>query len=449
MYLITLEGGDGSGKGTATQILAEILESEFTFSEVAVTAEPRRNHTLGKLAVEAVRTGEAGPEQEAGFFAADRLDHSHTWILPRLSQGAVVISERNVHSSLVYQGVVGDLGVERIAALNSAAMLPDLTIWLDCEPDVALERISKGTLRMVENKAEYFETDEYQVKIRAGFGELFDAGCPAPFDRGVCIGPVMNHGSESDLRNEMKRIIRRFLHRRKAPLNVNAEAVECNLLSKIIGRRSGQRYLLGLGIEPEITPEAWLEESAPWRVLATASELYREAWEATPEAHRSTVPNSPLSHTVASIVGTLSLLPGADAADLRSNLGPVRFVSVRHTHRVLKFLHEQQGWVRRHKPLLGREAQRAELRPDWQAFGRLSLALWPLRKMMSNQRRTNPDGNWRDILSQILRDGDDVVESAALAACARLAILGSGEEGVHPPSNSDELRRWYRGSKRS
>jgi hypothetical protein len=302
---------------------------------------------------------------------------------------------------------------------------------------------------MVENKAEYFETDEYQVQIRAGFGQLFDAGCPPPFDQGVCVGPIMNHGSESDLRNEMKQIIRRFLHQRRMPLNVDPEVVECNLLSNIIDRRSGQRYLTGLGFEPQITTEGWLEESAPWRILATASELYREAWEATPELSRSTVPNSPLSHSVASIVGTLSLLPGADAAELRSNLGPVRFVSVRHTHRVLKFLHEQQGWVRRHRPLLGRDAQRAELRPDWQAFGRLSLALSPLRKMMSNQRRTNPDGNWRDLLSQILRDGDELVKSAALASCARLAILGSGDEGVQPPSNSDELRRWYRGSRSS
>ena len=73
MYLITLEGGDGSGKGTATKMVSEILLKEASFTSVEVTAEPRRNHPLAKLAVESVRTGDAGPLQEAGFFAADRL----------------------------------------------------------------------------------------------------------------------------------------------------------------------------------------------------------------------------------------------------------------------------------------------------------------------------------------------------------------------------------------
>ncbi len=118
MYLITLEGGDGSGKGTATKMVEEILLKEASFTSVDVTAEPRRNHPLGRLAVESVRTGVAGPLQEAGFFAADRLDHSHMWIRPRLAMGSVVISERNVHSSLVYQGIVGYLGLEQVARQN-------------------------------------------------------------------------------------------------------------------------------------------------------------------------------------------------------------------------------------------------------------------------------------------------------------------------------------------
>ena len=128
MYLITLEGGDGSGKGTATKMVAEILEQEGSFTSIQVTAEPRRTHPLGRLAVEAVRTGDAGPLQEAGYFAADRLDHSHMWIRPRLVLGAAVVSERNVHSSLVYQGIVGDLGLKEVARLNANALIPDLSL---------------------------------------------------------------------------------------------------------------------------------------------------------------------------------------------------------------------------------------------------------------------------------------------------------------------------------
>ena len=63
------------------------------------------------------------PEEEAGLFAADRLDHSHGWILPRLNEGKAVVCGRNIHSSLVYQGIVGGIGLEKAAQINSAALI--------------------------------------------------------------------------------------------------------------------------------------------------------------------------------------------------------------------------------------------------------------------------------------------------------------------------------------
>ena len=92
MYLITVEGGDGSGKGEAVRILTELL-AYYPFNEVHRTHEPRRHSDLGKLALEAVKVGDKTPLQEAGLFAADRLDHSHTWIKPRLERGEVVVSD--------------------------------------------------------------------------------------------------------------------------------------------------------------------------------------------------------------------------------------------------------------------------------------------------------------------------------------------------------------------
>ena len=55
MYLITIEGGDGSGKGLATKVVSEVLQKEFSFTSVEVTGEPRREHPLGRLAIDAVR----------------------------------------------------------------------------------------------------------------------------------------------------------------------------------------------------------------------------------------------------------------------------------------------------------------------------------------------------------------------------------------------------------
>ena len=98
MYLITVEGGDGSGKGLATQMIAEILHQEFTFSGIDVTAEPRRDAELG-FTVEAVE-----PVKRACgliYFAADRMDHSHTWI-DLLSRGMQWLV--NAMSFSLYQG---------------------------------------------------------------------------------------------------------------------------------------------------------------------------------------------------------------------------------------------------------------------------------------------------------------------------------------------------------
>ena len=82
-------------------------------------------------------------------------------LIPQLvGKGDLVISDRNIHSSLIYQGVVGELGLEQVAKMNAAAMIPDLVIWIDCDPAKAMKRITTGTLRMAgSNKQEYFEAE--------------------------------------------------------------------------------------------------------------------------------------------------------------------------------------------------------------------------------------------------------------------------------------------------
>ena len=449
MYLITLEGGDGSGKGTATKMVAEILQQEGAFTSIQVTAEPRRTHPLGRLAVEAVRTGDAGPLQEAGYFAADRLDHSHMWIRPRLVLGAAVVSERNVHSSLVYQGIVGDLGLKEVARLNANALIPDLTIWVDCEPEIALKRINEGTLRMsTVNKTEYFETDELQARIRVGFHQLLGGkvAMPEPFDQGRIEGPIMNHGTESDLETALRTVIRRFLRSSPTPLNVTTQEVEMALLKQSMEAQDGQQTL-DVGGEPKRYHEEWLNSIQPWRVLSSAHSMYAAAWENADEKLAAQVPRSAISRTVFSIVGTLSLVPSADVRQLRASLGPVRSISHRHTQRMLQFLDSQQGWIRRHRRIHGREAPRAELRPDWLAFGRMALILAPLRPWIDEwTKKTDTQLRWRDALSQILNDADHDVQAAAWMSIERFKAIGTGLDAArHPPKDIDDLKRWYRG----
>ena len=161
-------------------------------------------------------------EQEAGLFAADRLDHSHGWILPRLKEGRAVVSERNVHSSLVYQGIVGGLGVDRVAHLNSASLIPDLCIWVDCDPEIAIGRISNETLRGLSNKEEYFETTKLQRQIRSGYNKLLsgEIHIPVPFDMGAVVGPIVNEGSVKEFRKEITQVVRAFMHSIPTPVNV-------------------------------------------------------------------------------------------------------------------------------------------------------------------------------------------------------------------------------------
>jgi len=140
---IALEGGDGAGKSTQARLLATSLTD--TGHEVILTREPG-----GTPAAEAIRAIVLSPEfdgldarAEALLFAAARSEHVHRLIRPALERGAIVISDRFVDSSIAYQGVARDLGVEVIAEINLWAtqnLLPDLTVLLDVEATAGLDR---------------------------------------------------------------------------------------------------------------------------------------------------------------------------------------------------------------------------------------------------------------------------------------------------------------------
>ncbi|MDG1540046.1 MAG: dTMP kinase [Candidatus Thalassarchaeaceae archaeon] len=443
MYLFSIEGGDGSGKGLATQIVHEVLQSEFCFRSVEVTAEPRRDHALGRLAIDSVRRQTLSPEQEAGLFAADRLDHSHGWILPRLQEGRAVVSGRNVHSSLVYQGIVGGIGLERTAQINSAALIPDLCIWVDCDPEIALERISKGTLRDLSSKEEYFETSELQIRIRDGYRQLLsgEMEMPTPFDMGAILGPISNEGTQNQLHNSLREAIRSFMNSRPTPINVEMEQVDQLQIRAIVRESQNQSTLPDIGITPPKTKLGWLDGDAPWKVLKSAQESHKKSLSSMEKEHHN-YPKNILNHSMSSICGTLSLINSAEISELRSSMGPVRCVSKRHTQRIIRFLKEL-GWVYRRKNLVGREAPKSQLREEIFPFGRLVLAIWPLRKEISKWQSLNPGTHIRFSLGQMAKSGRH--ERALMETISRLSILGSGIEGRQSPENIESLVDWWLG----
>lgn len=443
MYLFAIEGGDGSGKGLATKMLSDVLDREFSFLSVDSTAEPRRDHPLGRLAIDSVRKRSMTPEQEAGLFAADRLDHSHGWILPRLSEGRAVVSERNIHSSLVYQGIVGRLGVERVAHMNAAALVPDLCIWVDCDPEIAIKRIQRETLRGISNKEEYFETTDFQIKIRDGYRSLLsgETEMPTPFDMGAILGPISNESSEQHFRRVLTDGIRSFLHKRPAPINVDQEEVDQHQILLMVRSSKGQSTLGDLGLEPSKRKSDWLRGSSPWKILKSAQDSHEGVLSSASEKELLYMPKNILNHSVSSICGTLSLLHSADVSELRSAMGPVRCISERHTQRIIKFLHDHSAWVSQHKTLIGREAPRSQLKDEHFPFGRLILAIWPFRGAISKWQATNPKTHIRFSMGQIIRTGR--YASAVSETLSRLSILGCGVDGQTPPRSEKGLVDWW------
>ena len=445
MYLISVEGGDGSGKGEAARILAELL-SEFPFPDVVSTHEPRRHSELGKLALSSVKLGDKTPLEEAGLFAADRLDHSHTFIRPLLASGCVVISDRNIHSSLIYQGVVGELGLEQVAKMNAAAMIPDLVLWIDCDPKKAMKRIKTGTLRMTSEKQEYFETKEIQTTIRKGFHDLLagEVTVPAPFNQCHVVGPILNEGGLDELRSSLRSELRRFFNRKPSPLNVDGDEVDRTLLNQLVRDVKKQTRLPGAPQERTAIHIGWLSGKSPAEWMQEAEDNWP-----TQTAQEHDVPATPFAHSCWSILGTLSLMVGSsEVPRLHASLGPIRMVTQRHTQRLVKWLLAEHWIFKQQSHVPFSDAQVFKLRDERLGFARLTLAMWPLRAHLASWRRANPDKAWSTALEDIFHTEEGKTISSGLNKAIsdihqRLSILTSGHQGCPLPTNESELLVWW------
>ena len=141
---ITLEGGDGSGKTTAGQRLYEQLIKEgYT---VTFTREPggvRIAEEIRSVIVD-VNNKEMNAKTEALLFAAARAQHLVEKVTPTLEAGGIVISDRYIDSSLVYQGIGRGLGIKEVYDINMFAtdhLIPDLTLFFDVKPEIAIKRV--------------------------------------------------------------------------------------------------------------------------------------------------------------------------------------------------------------------------------------------------------------------------------------------------------------------
>ncbi|WP_062465164.1 dTMP kinase [Demequina soli] len=163
-FWVVFEGADGVGKTTQVDLLAAYLRSAAGGArEVIVTREPGGT-PLGVELRQAIMHGDhVAPRAEALLYAADRAHHIATKVRPALAQGAVVLQDRYLDSSVVYQGGARGLGdeVERISMWATEDLLPDLTVVLDMEPDPArmsrdLDRVERETIAKAAQMREGF-----------------------------------------------------------------------------------------------------------------------------------------------------------------------------------------------------------------------------------------------------------------------------------------------------
>ncbi|HUJ72693.1 MAG TPA: dTMP kinase [Verrucomicrobiae bacterium] len=169
---ITFEGGEGSGKSTHIERLVARLRQAG--NRVLVAREPGGTEVgeqIRHILQYSKQSAAMVPETELLLFCASRAQLVREIIEPALNEGRVVICDRFFDSTTVYQGVGRKINPHAVAAVNSFAVganLPDLTLVIDLDPRIGLERARGRELfdRMESQSLEFYD------RVRQGYLDL-------------------------------------------------------------------------------------------------------------------------------------------------------------------------------------------------------------------------------------------------------------------------------------
>jgi dTMP kinase len=164
---VTFEGIDGSGKSTQAELLQARLEADGY--EVVATREPGGTDLGERIRDLLLHGGHVTPWAEALLYAASRAQHVDELVRPALDRGAWVVCDRYVDSSVAYQGVGRELGLERVLDLNLAAvggLMPDRTFLLELDVAHLAARLP-GDHDRLEREAE-----DFHARVAEGYREL-------------------------------------------------------------------------------------------------------------------------------------------------------------------------------------------------------------------------------------------------------------------------------------
>ncbi|WP_344011941.1 dTMP kinase, partial [Streptomyces thermospinosisporus] len=283
-FFIALEGGDGAGKSTQAEALAEWIRAKG--HEVVLTREPGATPVGKRLRSILLDVSSAGLSHraEALLYAADRAEHIDTVVRPALERGAVVISDRYIDSSVAYQGAGRDLSPTEIARINRWAtdgLVPHLTVLLDVAPETARERFTEAPDRLESEPA------EFHARVRAGFLTLAaaDPGRYLVVDAGQepeAVTTVIRHRLDQVLPLSEAEIAAREEARRKAEEEARRRAEEeaARKAEEERLERERQEQLARLRAEEEERKRRELEEAQRREAERQAEEARRRAEEA-------------------------------------------------------------------------------------------------------------------------------------------------------------------------
>jgi dTMP kinase len=160
-FFICIEGLDGCGKTTQTKLLVNRLEREYA---AVYTAEPSQGK-IGQFIKEYCLHNETRGSAivEALLFAADRYEHIQNEVRPALNRRKLVVSDRYIYSSLAYQGAAS-VDLDWIRMINKDAILPDLAIFIDVDPESVIGRL-KPRRSVMENLLTQKKVREFYMRF--------------------------------------------------------------------------------------------------------------------------------------------------------------------------------------------------------------------------------------------------------------------------------------------
>jgi dTMP kinase len=170
-FFVTFEGGEGVGKTTQIAKLAHALEAQG--HQVVVTREPGGSTIANRIRSILLDPKNKGlvPLAELFLYEASRAQHVQEIVLPALQAGKIVICDRYIDSSVVYQGAARGLEAKMVTRLNEMAtggLCPQRTFILDLDPRIGLARVgSRGIIDRMEKEALSFH-----IAVRDGFRAL-------------------------------------------------------------------------------------------------------------------------------------------------------------------------------------------------------------------------------------------------------------------------------------